>query len=119
MGGPKGGGPETKKKWWLRRVGRPKFRAVFSFSRHNFHSFFLLLGVFSWEFWWCLQSSTRRTPKEMEERKKNVAEEGKKERFFWAALGEVVRVKAVGRRREETEKKDLKLVPLTRDGSTN
>ena len=37
--GPGGGGP--------RRVGSPEFR-VFSLSRHNFLSFFPLLGVFSW-----------------------------------------------------------------------
>ena len=38
----KGGGP--------RRVGRPKFRAFFSFSRSHFQTFFLSLEVFSWNF---------------------------------------------------------------------
>ena len=56
-GAPKGGGPEG---WGARRVGGQNF-ALFSLSRHNFHfffslsgcllvSFFLSLGVFSWNF---------------------------------------------------------------------
>ena len=40
-GGPKGGGPKG---------GGPTFRAFFSLSRHNFLSFLLSLGVFSWNF---------------------------------------------------------------------
>ena len=31
---------------------RPKFRSLFTLSRHNFHSFFSLGGPFV-EFWWC------------------------------------------------------------------
>ena len=30
--------------------GGPKFRAFFSLSHHNVHSFFTLLGVFTWNF---------------------------------------------------------------------
>ena len=45
-GGSKGGGLE----WGHERVGGPKFRAVFSFSRSHFRSFCVFLGVFSWFF---------------------------------------------------------------------
>ena len=55
-GAPKGGSTNLEKVG-PRRVGAPKgggpkFRAFFSLSRHNFHSFSLSLGVFS-----CLFSS--------------------------------------------------------------
>ena len=62
VGGPRGGEPQglgpkgLGPKVWARRVGSPKFRAFFSFSRSHFHSFFLSLGVFV-EFWWCFGRS--------------------------------------------------------------
>ena len=54
----KGGGPNPEKVEGCgarrvggpRRVGSHKFRAFFPFSRHNFHSFFSLLGVLSLNF---------------------------------------------------------------------
>ena len=51
-GAPRGGGRRRvgPQRVGPRRVGGPKFRAFFSLSRHNFLSFFSLLGVFSWNF---------------------------------------------------------------------
>ena len=73
-GGPKGwvarkgGGPEPGKKWgpegWrprrvgARRVGGPKFRAFFSYSRRKISFFSSLSGVFSWNFGGVLKTKT-------------------------------------------------------------
>ena len=88
-GAQKGGGPKG---------GGPKFRSFFSLSRHNFLSFFTLLGVLSWNFGGVFealafgvlgpfqgpglqkhhQNSTKGPPRE-EERMKIVAGEGNRE----------------------------------------
>ena len=52
MEAPNGGGSEgwRPRRVEPRRVGGPKFRAFFPFSRHHFLSSFSLLGVLSWNF---------------------------------------------------------------------
>ena len=50
-GPPKGGAPKDgAPKGGARKGGGPKISRCFFLARHNFHSFFLSLGVLAWNF---------------------------------------------------------------------
>ena len=63
VGVPKGEGLEGERtpepETWAPKGGEPKFfGAFFPLSSHNVHSFFPLLGVFSWNFGGVLKTGT-------------------------------------------------------------